>query len=306
VPWAIGALVACASNPSRSAVDPTQQAGVSASVQNRNAPVREFLAQKDGLELRLWTLLSGQTDLAATLGQHGAVAAIEEPDRSRLRMNGLRLVRVPHTALEPLLASLGEAVVDLSAWHGQAHDWRDARSATIQNGVAAAIDGRVQPLSGDALELLVRAWTLPMEDGPCIHVESKSRLVEEVSVDYQQLLTRQRADERSTYFSSMSFDLALAPECAYLLIGEAAAASWTVSGYDDSSVTTVPHSGAVHAGVATRGPLSDVGPDALVPPTVGELLFPAGSGAATRDVLVLVPHVSEQFLPVRVARREAP
>ncbi len=327
MPAALAALAAIAAPVGCQSGAPALRESTAGSRDGADAPSRaatgasrDFLAQDDGLEVRRWTIFDRGDKLAAVLAGFDCSSALDDATRAQLQVNGLRLFRVDRAALDSLIEALGGAIVDVSAWHGQAHDWREIQAADYDGGAALAVDGRVMTLADGELQLLVRGWTLMMEDGPHVHLESKTRLIRTPPVDYRQLLTQRTDEQRSRYFASLAFDLRLDGGRAYVIASEDPAKPWRVAGYEATLESTSSASASgLRSGQPARGPLPDVGPRASSPPTIGQALFGSmsqfvtegdevetGAHSVTRDILILIPHISHELFPPLRAEAAGP
>src|SRR5262249_53351473 len=133
---------------------------------------RRFANTDNGLELRRWTVLNDADRMRRALNKSASGEAIDAATQARLQRNGFRVVRIPEDQVDQLLMDLGGANVDSNEWHGQVNDWRALTDRPLDaGGRAVAVDGRVSRLDHGSLRLLVRSWTVQMEDGPRIHME---------------------------------------------------------------------------------------------------------------------------------------
>ena len=123
----------------------------------------------NGLECLTWSVLDDEAAIAAAFRRHGlreTDPVVEAGiDREALRREGLRIEAVREDSLIEFLAELGGTSVALSVWHGQAVDWRELTRRPVNGSLVVMSDGRPMRLEAGWLRLLVRGWTLPLEDG---------------------------------------------------------------------------------------------------------------------------------------------
>ena len=285
---------------------------------------RQLLPTADnGLELRRWRIadaaaedLSGRPrlvdrsiEVAAALMKYADGEVLDEDEKGRLQRNGFRFVRVKADLVEALLAELGPATVDATGWHGQACDWREVAAFPVDpDGRAVAVDGRVRRFAGGRLRLMMRGWTMQMEDGPYLHLE--------VMPDYrlarpsrlEQALGRNRF--QGERFPSMSLDLLTEAGYAYVLLAESPAVEWapvdaSVPGGEGQEVgpDVIAESEADEGERPPAGSRRNlfaapvVGPDAVMPRTIGELLLRGESIPPVRHLLVFVPRIPDALFP---------
>lgn len=123
----------------------------------------------NGVEALTWSVVDDEAAIAAAFRRH----ALREPDlvaaagvdREALRREGLRIEAVPEESLVEFLAELGGTTVALSVWHGQAVDWRELARRPVNGSLVVMSDGRARRIDHGWLRLLLRGWTLPLEDG---------------------------------------------------------------------------------------------------------------------------------------------
>lgn len=271
---------------------------------------------ENGLEVRQW-VIDDEPDRIAS-----AMRAFHRPDERlldeqlerRLRRNGFRVARVPIDSLEELSDALGGPTLNVESWLGQMTEWRELHHRQVrQDRRAVSVDGRIRMFSPGKLQLMLRSWLMPMEDGPTIMVHLMPRHREPQQIDFRQLLGRSGDPGRS--FDSMAIEMQLAPDYAFVLTAAPPDESWDEDAtgdpggdQDESREGDAPSRGPT--GRTARG--SGVGPPVQTPVTVGELLLIGGRGAPSRGVLVFVPRIgSELRLPEELdsddlARKRSP
>lgn len=278
------ALQGCASKtPSTPTVDSESAEAIA---------LRNRLTNADhGLEIRRWNVPAQPAQINAALAQHADRVAADAVISERLQRNGLSFVRVPLASLEPLLVDLGGSNIDRNEWHGQIPEWRSLLARPVdREGQAVAIDGRVRRFDRGEMRLMIRAWTVQMEDGPSMHLEVLPRHHAATTATLLSLLGND--EPQGEGFASMAIDLQLEAGWAYVLQGESPLTLGS---------TRVDGTGARPAASPRRsqtGPIDMAGPEAAAPPTMGEFLLGTSTAAPSRPLMVFVPRVPESmFIP---------
>ncbi len=260
----------------------------------RIAPgARRLLSSDNGLEVRNWVIMERGPRIAAAIESFGQPALVDASADASLRRNGLRLVRIPAGELESLLASLGGASVDATAWHGQVYRWRELVQYPIgPAGMAVAVDGRVRRFARGTFRLMFRSWTVPMEDGPRLQLQ----LLGQVDRPQQEPFRRFVTDRRVTgeVFRSFAFEIQLEIGFGYVLLYESPDIDWAFGPADQLDATAEPVAGEMN-GQVSEAP--QVGPKADAPPTFGELLLRTDTRPPKRRVLVFVPKFPPAAFP---------
>jgi len=125
----------------------------------------------NGLEVVHWTAPCDATHAANTLKHHGQGGTLPIETIERLRRNGFVVAEIQTETLPTVLADLGGTLSDIRNWHGQVPEWRELLRASVGPGVAVYTGERVAPVSGGAIRLSMRGWTVPMEDGGLFWLE---------------------------------------------------------------------------------------------------------------------------------------
>jgi hypothetical protein len=316
----------CASDKSKTAPDGDVAAIDSPDARPR-MPSADVLRERltgtnNGLELRRWTVIDAPDRVMNVLTAHADGAAADQDVVDRLKRNGLRFVRVPVSEVDALVAELGGATIDRNEWHGQVYDWRPLMEQPIdQRGIAVAIDGRVRRFDRGEFRVLIRAWTVQMEDGPYLHLEVLPQHRIARAGDLRRLLGEEPSDAGES-FATLALDLQLEATFAYVLVSESPQIDWPtldrpaevnaalgqnalelggagVDGEPEPEITA-----AKTAPAAPRpprpsrvGPPGDVGPEAGAPMTLGEMLLPLSESPPMRQVMVFVPKIPQELFP---------
>ncbi|MHC4429424.1 MAG: hypothetical protein ACYS0D_12610 [Planctomycetota bacterium] len=242
-----------------------------------------LVSNDDGLELRQWAIAADPTHVAQVLAGFADGAAAGPDVIERLDRNGLSLVRVPRSDLRALRDALGVAALNLTAWHGQVYEWREAIQRPLGPGpTAIAVDGHVRRYeAGGAVRLMMRAWTMPMEEGPYLSLEL-APVHERPQPQLERLLGADGL--RGTDRLGEHVELALTPGHAWVLT-EAVSIEKPDA---DATPTDTPR-----------------GPAAPTPLTVGGLLFASDGERPTSGLLVFVPEIARPELEEAVTERRA-
>ena len=290
------ALAGCAPDGPGSA-PPTPGAG---------RPAQSILPTADnGLQVRQWRVPDDPEAIASALVRHVRGEFLDTQTSRRLGRNGLRFVRIRAGDVEALLEDLGGATFSVDTWHGQACDWRAVADWPIEaTGRALAVDGRVRRFEGGRLQLMIRSWTIQMEDGPCVRLQLEGRYDRSQSTRLDQVLRRQVAEGRQ--LPSISLDLLLEAGYAYVLTGEPPGSEWGPG--ENGAGPGREDVESREAGREEDHPSAEpegIGPEALPPLTVGELLFRREGLPATRQLLVFVPRIPGRLFPPEAASGSA-
>lgn len=261
-------------------------------------PAQSILPTADnGLQVRQWRVTDDPDAIASALVRHARGEFIDTQTARRLGRNGLRFVRVPAEEVETLLADLGGATLSVDTWHGQACDWRAVADWPIETtGRALAVDGRVRRFEGGRLQLMIRSWTIQMEDGPSVRLQLEGRYDRSQPTRLDQVMGRPAVEGRR--LPSISLDLLLEAGYAYVLTGEPPGSEWGRS--EDDAGPGQEDVESREAGQEEDDSLAEresIGPEALPPLTVGELLFRREGLPAARQLLVFVPRIPDRLFP---------
>jgi hypothetical protein len=259
----------------------------------------------NGLAVRQWRVADDPAQIASALMRHADREVLDEPSRERMARNGFRLLRVRAEDLEALLADLGGATFNVDAWHGQAYDWRTVVNWPIETtGRAIAVDGRVRRFEGGRLELMIRAWTMLMEDGPYLRLQMLGQHDRSRPSRLDRMMG-QRVFE-GLRLPSLSLDLLLEAGWAYVLTCESPSVKWEPVEAD--AAAPEPTSGEMDEADETGerdGRPGGAGPDVLAPLTVGEVLFRVEAMPPAREMLVFVPRIPEALFPPELTAEPA-
>lgn len=267
---------------------------------------------QDGLEVVTLVLRDTQADLLEALAPYLDLPLPIAPDvAQRLQSHGLRMVRMPLADLSGLESRLHPIGVRQREWIGWALDWREAfRGRSLTPADRLTIDREQVSLGQGSLRLLARCWTTPIimpgEHGP----ETRNVVrIEALAQHAGSTPVRRPADPDAgldallppsavfdirrdgQIFPALSFEAALLPGQAYLLLALPPSAV-TRTGAPASPLEVAGLQPAEAAGVTALA----LGPNAALPPTIGEamLIAPAPeSGGEVRALIALIPRAPE-------------
>ncbi|MEE8154069.1 MAG: hypothetical protein V3T53_03800 [Phycisphaerales bacterium] len=290
LPIAVGLLTACEAVVP--AAGPSQASDGAPKL--RVAPgARRLLSSDNGLEVRNWVIMDRGPHIAVAIANFGQPALADISANASLRRNGLRLIRIPTGELESLLASLGGASVDATAWHGQVYRWRELAQYPIGSaGMAVAVDGRVRRFARGTFRLMFRSWTVPMEDGPRLQLQLLGQFDRPQREPFRRFVTDRRVT--GEIFHSFAFDIQLEIGFGYALLYESPDIDWAFGPAGQLDATAEPVA-AQMIGQLSETP--QVGPEADAPPTFGELLLRTDARPPKRRVLVFVPKFPPEAFP---------
>jgi hypothetical protein len=279
--------------------------------------MRRLLAPgENGLQIRTWRVAERPQTIAAALAANADDLEIDPDVARRLERNGLRLARVPLERLDALRRDLGGTMLDLDGWHGQAPEWRDLVDREVGDEPRAlAVDGRVRLFRGGEMRLMMRGWTMLMEDGPHMYVELRPEHDRSYRTQLDQMLGRRTFDGER--FDALAVEVLLERGYAYVLTCETPGIAWAPPRPAVAQAETAPDSGreVPDAPGARASSASGLGPDALPPLTIGELLLrsprtadpalPDGAVASIRtapaeehrDLVLIVPQIPLALYP---------
>lgn len=290
---------------------------------DQTRPIAEIVRDRltgtnNGLEVRRWTVLDGTSRAIGIIADIAEGCPADESTGERLKRNGLRLARVPADQLETIIERLGGATMDRNEWHGQVYEWRSLRDQPIDSrGTAIAIDGRVRRFERGEFRLLIRGWTMMMEDGPHFHLELQPQHRLPRSNSFQRALGLGEQDVGES-FAAAALDMRLQAGYAYVLVSESSTVDWPALDRPAPVVRALPSNlrsfvPSVVAGAGMQpsmptstpdprpmtrvGPDDVIGPEAGAPRTLGEVLLPTYTHPPMREIIVFVPKIPDELFP---------
>jgi len=265
-------------------------------------------AGENGLEVRQWVLNANAEQVASTLMRYREGEALSQRDASSFAHNGLRLVRVPLEELESLLSEIGASTRNVATWYGQATEWRDVLTSPVdETSRSLVVDGRVRRFSDGHYNLMLRSWTLMMEDAPRVQLDLIAQHLRKTN-ERLPLLAERRSE--ATWLHSVRAELLLEHGYAYVMVFESPGVEWREPGVGSSVRMQGDQPAPDHssgAGVVAQpvpgsdrgsvGPFHDTGLGALAPATLGEVLLGRYSGQPKRHLLAFVPRIPPRLFP---------
>jgi hypothetical protein len=243
----------------------------------------------NGLEVRKVTVPDQRDRFLPTIARSMHGSAVDPETQARLERNGLRLVKVPLDDLNQILGDLGGASLDLNEWHGQAVEWRPLQQRPIGSMPRAiAIDGNVFRYQGGRMAIILRAWTMQMEDGPSVHLEMLPRFEADHSGSNRRLIPN-KSDESIESYPTMALDMQLLPGFAYLLFGEPPQTRWPDAAHADDVAAPSPPSASSRRGV---GPMDVTADEGAAPVTFGEFMLVGDRQPVMRGLVVFIPRIA--------------
>lgn len=258
-------------------------------------PTRSFVASENGLEVRKWIVEDSPNLMAAAVLGYAEPAPVSDALRSRLQRNGLRFLRVPITEVESFQRALGGAALDLKTWYGQVPDWQELHRRSIGDQPrAVGVDGRVRGFVRGSFGFLMRSWTVQTEDGPRLVFQLAPAFSRDAD-PLQRLLNQEQFE--GELFASIAFEHLLERGYAYILTCEGPSVDWERLANASAGSTPDDAGGASARSGGGVGPLADVGPAAIAPLSLGEMLLRGEAAGGNRGVIVLIPRVPEVLFP---------
>jgi hypothetical protein len=290
--WAIGGCASTSPEAKRSSAQPDSLESF-----DSGDRLRKLTAAENGLEVRKWTVHSDSMAVAEALVRWQDNGGLDAAVCEQLQRNGFRLIRIPVEQLEVVSETLGGAMLDVTEWHGQVLQWRELLRYTLPDeGLALAVDGRVRRVNRGSVGLLSRSWTVPLENGPALYLELVPRYHPPDARDLRHLIGRD--PDRSRPFTTLALQMELEAGYAYVLLGESPQAEWRVQ--DDEISIEQERPDAVLASIAPSSlgpPVDPLGPGAMAPQTLGELMLIGHGHQKNRGMVVFVPRVPREMYP---------
>jgi len=241
-----------------------------------------FVATADPTVTRL---ASGPTVRDVLLPYEGRPVPVTAAAAALWRANGLRLVSVPRADLAALRRSLRLVGPVQQQWLGETPRWVEAVRGPKWGGSALlALDNGPLRLDAGRLRLLVRSWSAPGPGGPdagVLQVEIVPQHVlpfaplPDLAAALEPPKPRPSRDAEGVAFERLLLETAFDGVDALVIVPESPASATPAS-----------------EGFETAGP------DAPMPPTLGEVMLTdtlSGGRRGTRVMVVLIPHAPRTF-----------
>ena len=286
-------IISCKSNksPGNSTRKINQQSGI----------YNDIFGPKNGLLIREWTIEDNPQRIALAMSKFGIEELLEESQREDFRRNGLRLVRVWAEDIDPLLKAFDGASSNTAAWHGQVYNWAELLRRQVKaQPIAVAVDGHVKSYKNGTFRLMLRSWTVSMEDGPRMQLQLLPQFDKPQRISIRGL----RADSsvQGEVFRSFSVETLLEAGFVYVLTYASPQAVWEIGKMPSKDkhqgeTASDDTEGVSDSGSAVIGGLGVVGPGTILPPTYGELMCRNPGRFPTRRILVFEPTIPLELFP---------
>ena len=265
---------------SETAAEPTRDIG-----ENVTVVARPITNTTTGLQMHKWVVTDDPERIIAAMERHRDGEALDAASREQVVRNGMRIVRIDQDALDALLKDLGTTAFNASAWHGEAYEWRSVHERATGQGRAIAVDGRIRRFGSGTFRLLLRSWTVQMEDGPVLSLDLAGAYKRSGPANVP--IIGGAARTQGDLVPGLGVSMRLDDQYAYVLTGDAPDRPWDGS-------APAPARPAADDGAR---PSAEVGPEAVSPLTFGEMLFRTEGTVPTRTILVFVPRIAAELFP---------
>jgi hypothetical protein len=196
-----------------------------------------------------------------------------------------------------VLDALGGASVNVTGWHGEAHDWRELYGRDVGTERRSLVhDGRHRRFEHERMRIMIRAWTLQLEGGPAMQLELHTAL-QRGRRNRMNTLLRQARGEADERLEDMNLDTLLEVGFAYVLTGESPDVVWEFARTDIAPGQEPAVDQDDTPDGAERPSGRTVGPGASAAMSVGEYLFQVEAGSIGREIIVFVPRIPQAMIP---------
>lgn len=269
--------------------------------QQSGAIFNDIFGPKNGLLIREWTIEDNPQRIALAMSKFGVEELLEESQREDFRRNGLRLVRVWAEDIDPLLKAFDGASSNTAAWHGQVYNWAELLRRQVKaQPIAVAVDGHVKRYKNGTFRLMLRSWTVSMEDGPRLQLQ----LLPQFDKPQRISIRGFRADRnvQGEVFQSFTVETLLETGFVYVLTYASPQAVWEIGKKpgDDKPKSDAASEDAeeiANSGSTAVGGLGVAGPGTILPPTYGELMCRTAGLYPTRRILLFEPTIPLELFP---------
>ncbi len=214
--------------------------------------------EDNGLEVVRWSVSDNETLLRRAVGRYAVRDVPLGATVQALERHGFRAAVIRDEDLPRFLIDVGGTTRAVAVWYGQVPGWREVTRTMLESPRVAMVDGRAERLRPGWLRLMVRAWTVPLEEGGVLEVQVAPQLVGDTSeaAGLQPTLAT-RDTLRGTLWPDASLHLELPRDTALILLSAPA----RVDEEEDPE------------GPPERPDDPGVGPLVELPPLLGELLL---------------------------------
>lgn len=226
-------------------------------------------AEENGLEIVRWSVADRENVIRRAMARHADSSSRRRMDVVALEQAGLRAVIVRDEHLPSLLADFGGTTTAVATWYGQVPQWREAARASILAPQPVMVEGRAEQFAVGWLRLMVRGWTVELEDGGRFELQVVPQWVRETP-ELSSLTNRDQL--RGRIFAGASIAVELERNTSLVLL---AAPPSTAEEEDPEGPPSAARSE------------SRRGPPVVLPPTPGELLLVDVAARPPRRIVLL-------------------
>jgi len=239
--------------------------------------------EDNGLEVVRWSVHDSEPAIRRALARYAVRDVPLGASIDALERHGFRAVVVPDERLANVLADLGGTTRSVAVWHGQVIEWREVTRLVSESPRVAMIDGRAEQLPAGWLRLMVRAWTVPLEEGAALEVQLAPQLLSDAQ-DLTGLVNRDQL--RGRLWSAAAIHVELPRDTCLLLV------SAPPRPFEVEEDPEGPRGGYAADARTGTGPLVEL------PSTLGELLLTDRDAVPPRRaVLVLRAKLPDILFP---------
>jgi hypothetical protein len=218
--------------------------------------------EDNGLEVVRWSVTDNETLLRRAVGRYAVREVSLGATAQALERHGFRAAVIRDADLPRFLIDVGGTTRSIPVWYGQVQGWRELVRTRLESPRVVMVDGRAERLRAGWLRIMVRAWTVPLEEGGVLEMQIAPQLIGDSAdpVGLQPELpqaSNQRDTLRGTLWPDASLHLELPRDTALILLSAPA----RVDEEEDPE------------GPPPRPEETGVGPLVELPPLLGELLL---------------------------------
>lgn len=277
---------------------------------NASATYENIFGSKNGLLIRVWVIQDNPQRIAAAMSKLGVEEILSEKQREDFRRNGLRLVRVWAEDIDPLLKAFDGASSNTAAWHGQVYNWSELLHREIKaQPIAVAVDGHVKRYKNGTFRLMLRSWTVTMEDGPRLQLQ----LLPQFDKTQRRSIRGFQTDRsvQGEVFRSFMVETLLEAGFVYVLTYASPQAVWEIGEASDNEKSRDAASiddgdNSSDSTVVAKNGIGVAGPGTILPPTYGELMYRTGGQVPTRRILIFEPTIPLELFPPGIVPASRP
>lgn len=137
--------------------------------------------EDNGLEVVRWSVSDNETLLRRAIGRYAVRDVPLGATVQALERHGFRAAVVRDADLPNFLIDVGGTTRAVAVWYGQVPGWREVVRTLLESPRVAMVDGRAERLRAGWLRIMVRAWTVPLEEGGVLELQLAPQLVGDTS-----------------------------------------------------------------------------------------------------------------------------